>query len=56
MKIGKKTVRVFKIRNRQGFAALCDDHLTEGQTISQAFDRMVKAVQRTSRRGARSRS
>lgn len=50
MKIGKHTVRLFKIRNRKGFAALCCDHLTEGKTKEEACARMAKAVRRTSRR------
>jgi hypothetical protein len=46
MKIGKKSVKVFKIRNRKGFAALCGSNLTEGKTRNQAVDRMMKAVSR----------
>ena len=49
MKIGKRTVKLFKIKNRSGFAALCEDHLTEGTSEQQALDRMVKALSRTDR-------
>lgn len=49
-KIGGKSVKIFSIRNRRGYAALCDDHLTEGATLNQAFDRMVKALARTERK------
>jgi len=49
MKIGNLTVRIFKIRNRAGFAAVCCGHLTEGKTPSLACDRMVKALKRTGR-------
>ena len=50
MKIGKMSVKIFNIRNRVGYAALCDDHLTEGKTPQQAYDRMVKAINRTYRK------
>lgn len=50
MTISKKSVKVFKIANRRGFAALCANHLTEGSTRSQALDRMEKALKRTSRK------
>lgn len=50
MKIGNKTVKVFKIKNRRGYAALCQDHLTEGSTPAQAADRMAKALKRTCRK------
>ena len=49
MKIGKNPVRIFKIKNRKGYAAICCDNLTEGRTEQQAIDRMLKAVRRTSR-------
>ncbi|MFA6218103.1 MAG: hypothetical protein WDL87_10685 [Candidatus Omnitrophota bacterium] len=47
MKIGHLEVKIFKIRNRTGYAAICCDHLTEGKTEQEAFDRMVKALRRT---------
>jgi hypothetical protein len=50
MKIGNAPVRIFKIKNRRGFAAVCRDNLTEGTTRGQAFDRMVKAVRRSERK------
>ncbi len=40
-------VRIFKIRNRRGYAAICQQNLTEGASAAQAFERMVKAVRRT---------
>ncbi|MBU1147236.1 MAG: hypothetical protein KKD11_02690 [Candidatus Omnitrophica bacterium] len=43
-------IRVFKIKNRRGFAALCSDHLTEGSTREQARYRMEKALKRKKRR------
>jgi len=49
-RIGNRTVKIFKIQNRQGFAALCADHLTEGSSVNQAFDRMIKALTRTERK------
>jgi hypothetical protein len=50
MKIGKRTVNVFKIKNRSGYAAICDGHLTEGSSQQQAVDRMVKALNRSDRK------
>ena len=48
MKINKAAIKTFKIKNRNGFAAVCANHLTEGKTRQQALDRMTKAVNRTS--------
>lgn len=45
--ISSKDVTVFRIKNRQGYAALCRDHLTEGKTADEAYSRMVKAVKRS---------
>ncbi|MDP3919820.1 MAG: hypothetical protein Q8R76_03325 [Candidatus Omnitrophota bacterium] len=39
-------VSIFKIKNRKGYAAVCDKNLTEGRTPVQAFFRMIKAVKR----------
>jgi hypothetical protein len=39
-------INVFKIKNRKGYAAICDQHLTEGVTPTQARDRMEKALRR----------
>jgi hypothetical protein len=50
MRLGKKSVKLFKIKNRRGFAAVCLDHLTEGQTRKQALDRMEKALKRKRKR------
>ncbi len=44
----KQSINVFKIKNRSGFAAVCDDHLTEGKSEAEALDRMLKALKRTS--------
>lgn len=52
-KIGHLKVRIFKIRNRKGYAAICFDHLTEGSTPEEARVRMVKALRRTNRNEAR---
>ena len=43
----KKKVVVFKIKNRSGYAAVCDQHLTEGKSEQEAVDRMAKALNRT---------
>jgi len=50
VKIGKRTVKVFKMENRKGYCALCVNHVTEGLTKNQAVDRMVKALSRTDRK------
>lgn len=49
-KIGHLKVKIFRIKNRAGFAATCFDHLTEGKTPKIAYDRMVKAIRRTNRK------
>jgi hypothetical protein len=46
----RKDRQDFKIKNRQGFAAICDDCLTEGASQEEAYDRMVKAVARTGKK------
>ena len=51
MKAMKKKMRVFKMKNRKGFAAICASHLTEGRTRIQAIDRMEKALKRKKKRG-----
>jgi len=53
MKTGKKTVKIFKMKNRKGFAAICDGNLTEGPTRQEAAERMEKALSRTKRLGAK---
>ena len=47
MKIGPYEVKIFRIKNRDGFAAVCCEHLTEGKTPQMAYARMVKALRRT---------
>jgi len=49
-KIGHLQVEIFKIKNRSGFAAVCCQHLTEGVTPQEAYQRMVKALRRSSRK------
>ena len=46
----KKKVVVFKIKNRSGYAAVCDEHLTEGKSEQEALDRMSKALNRTAKK------
>lgn len=46
-KIKASQVRVFKIKNRRGFAGLCMDHLTEGSGKPQVMARMQKALRRS---------
>ena len=44
--VSEYDIKVFKIKNRKGYAALCDDHLTEGRSPQEAADRMQKALNR----------
>jgi hypothetical protein len=43
-------IKLFKIKNRHGYAAICNNHLTEGRTSEQAKDRMLKALKRPVKR------
>lgn len=45
-KLKRNEVKIFKIRNRKGYAAIYAGNLTEGRTTSQAFERMAKAARR----------
>ena len=47
MQIGKFNVKIFKMKNRRGYAALCNGCITEGATKNEAYNRMVKAIRRT---------
>lgn len=49
-KIGHLKVEIFKIKNRSGFAAVCFEHLTEGSTAQEAYQRMIKALRRSNRK------
>lgn len=49
-KIGHLKVEIFKIKNRSGFAAVSCQHLTEGKTSQEAYERMVKALRRSNRK------
>jgi hypothetical protein len=46
-KVGHLKVEIFKIKNRKGYAAVCFDHLTEGASAAEAYERMVKALRRS---------
>ena len=39
-------MKVFKIKNRTGYAAICCEHITEGKTRDIALARMTKALKR----------
>ena len=45
--LNRSSVRIFKIANRRGYAALCNLNLTEGSTPLQTYLRMQKAVKRS---------
>ena len=45
-----KGVKIFKIRNRSGYAALYQNNLTEGTTPKMALARMAKAACRKAKR------
>lgn len=51
MELKRSDVKLFKIRNRKGFAALFGNNLTEGRTAGVAFGRMAKAVRRKEKKG-----
>jgi len=46
-KLSMHEAKIFKIKNRKGFAIICKDNLTEGKTEPQALARMNKALKRT---------
>lgn len=48
--LNKRKVKIFKMRNRSGYAAIYQNNLTEGRTANLAFERMKKAVKRKTRR------
>jgi len=48
----QEKIIVFKIKNRSGYAAICNEHLTEGKSKEEALDRMNKALKRTSNKKA----
>ena len=44
--LNKKSLNIFKIKNRKGYAAICEGNLTEGLTLIQTYERMNKALKR----------
>jgi len=46
MTVSARKIKIFKLKNRKGYAAVCNDHLTEGRTLVQVYDRMLKALRR----------
>ena len=44
--VPRTKVKIFRIANRKGYAALCCQNLTEGGTPFKAYCRMQKAVKR----------
>ncbi|MFH2144893.1 MAG: hypothetical protein ABII75_02540 [Candidatus Omnitrophota bacterium] len=45
--ISAAKVKIFKIANRRGYAALSLNNLTEGQTPHLAYQRLIKALRRS---------
>ena len=45
-KISTKRVKVFKVRNRRSYAAICMNNLTEGSTAQQAIRRLTHPLRR----------
>lgn len=45
-KLGMSSVKIFRIANRKGYAAMAKNNLTEGRTVYQAYSRLVKACKR----------
>ena len=50
MELKRSQVKIFKIRNRKGYAAIFNNNITEGRTADQAFSRMAKAARRKSKK------
>ncbi|MFT5206474.1 MAG: hydroxyethylthiazole kinase-like sugar kinase family protein [Candidatus Omnitrophota bacterium] len=46
-KLKGSKVRIFKITNRVGYAAIAENNLTEGGSPAEAYDRMTKALKRS---------
>lgn len=46
-KVSTSKVTLFKVINRRGYAAICLNHLTEGDEPSEAVDRLKKALKRS---------
>lgn len=42
-------VRIFKIKNRRGYAAVCLNNLTEGKSAAEAFQRLRHPLRRMGR-------
>lgn len=47
--VPRSKMEIFKIKNRSGYAAIYKNNITEGRSPTQAYDRMLKAVNRRSR-------
>jgi len=47
--VPKSRVKIFRAKNRACYAAIYKNYLTEGRSPTQAYDRMLKAVNRKSR-------
>ncbi len=45
-KISAAKVKVFKVRNRRSYAAICMDNLCEGSTPKQAVSRLYHPLRR----------
>ncbi len=45
-KLPRSKAKIFKIRNRKGYAAVCENNLTEGITEQEALRRMNVALKR----------
>lgn len=50
MKSNRIKMHIFKIKNRRGYAAICQNHLAEGKTPVQARERLEKALRRKKKR------
>ncbi len=50
VKLDPRKLKVFKIRNRTGYAAIYDNNLTEGISQPEAISRMLKAVKRKAKK------
>ena len=45
-KIHSSKVKIYKLKNRRGYAAMCLNNLTEGRTAAEAFSRLTNPLKR----------
>ena len=46
-KVSARSIQIFKIKNRRGYAGMFQNHLTEGKSPAEVLARMAKALRRS---------